>query len=78
MTVVIFEMTIDAGIAQAAGTPFANIQNHSYFCDEEEILLSMGTIFRVDSIKQELLDSSSVWRIKATMCTVNDDQQVSI
>ncbi|CAF5186904.1 unnamed protein product, partial [Rotaria magnacalcarata] len=73
--IVLFDMAIDTRIAQAAGTPFANIQDHSYVSDEEEILLSMGTMFRIDSIAEEILDSSSVWRIKTTMCTIDDHLQ---
>ncbi|CAM4822266.1 unnamed protein product [Rotaria magnacalcarata] len=76
--IVLFDMAIDTRIAQAAGTPFANIQDHSYVSDEEEILLSMGTMFRIDSIAEEILDSSSVWRIKTTMCTIDDHLQIKM
>ncbi|CAF3322565.1 unnamed protein product [Rotaria socialis] len=75
--IVLFEMAIDTRIAKIADTPFANIQDHSYTPDEEEILLSMGTIFRIDSIEREQLDASNIWRIKTTMCTINDDPQVN-
>ncbi|CAM2725170.1 unnamed protein product [Rotaria socialis] len=75
--IVLFEMAIDTRIAKIADTPFANIQDHSYIPDEEEILLSMGTIFRIDSIEREQLDASNIWRIKTTMCTINDDPQVN-
>ncbi|CAF4227796.1 unnamed protein product [Rotaria socialis] len=76
--IVLFEMAIDTRIAKIADTPFANIQDHSYIPDEEEILLSMGTIFRIDSIEREQLDSSNIWRIKTTMCTINDDPQIKM
>ncbi|CAF3630678.1 unnamed protein product [Rotaria socialis] len=76
--IVLFDMVIDTRIAQAAGTPFANIQEHSCIPDEEEILLSMGTMFRIDSITEEIFDSSNVWRIKLVMCTIDDDPQIKM
>lgn len=75
---VIFEMKLDAKIAQEADTPFANIQCYSQIYEEEEVLLSMGTVFHIDSIQQESLDTSRVWNIKLTMCTIDNDEQVRI
>lgn len=72
---VLFEMTIDARVAQATGAPFADIKTHSFYQSEDEVLLSMGTVFRVDEIEQE---TSGLWYIKATMCSTNDDPQVSM
>ena len=46
---ILFVMTIDPKIS---GTPFADIQEVSYYQDEAEILFSMHTVFRIDTIQQ--------------------------
>ena len=46
---ILFVMIIDPNIS---GTPFADIKEVSYFQDEAEILFSMHTVFRIDTIKQ--------------------------
>ena len=45
---ILFVMTIDPNIS---GTPFADIKEVSFFQDEAEILFSMHTVFRIDTIK---------------------------
>jgi hypothetical protein len=72
---VLFKLTLDVEIARKTNKPFADIRNQSYFPLEEEILLSMGTVFRIEKINQE---SSDIWHVIATMCTAFDDPQVSI
>ena len=42
-------MTIDPSIS---ATPFANVKNVSYFQEEEEILFSMHSVFRIGQVKQ--------------------------
>ena len=49
MVGVLFQITIDSSISS---TPFANVRGVSYFQDEEEILFSMHSIFRIGQIKQ--------------------------
>ena len=44
------EISIDP--AKCKMKPFANIKEISYNKDEEEVLLSIGTIFRIDSLEK--------------------------
>jgi tetratricopeptide (TPR) repeat protein len=46
---IVFEMFIDPSVSS---TPFAAIQNVSYFNTEQEILFSMHTVFRIGEIKR--------------------------
>ncbi|CAF1383567.1 unnamed protein product [Rotaria sordida] len=69
---VLFKMTISANIAQQTNKPFADIRKFSSFPKEEEILLSMGTIFRIDKIEQ---NSSDSFYFELTMCMGNTDPQ---
>ncbi|CAF3787882.1 unnamed protein product, partial [Rotaria sp. Silwood1] len=75
---VLFEMTIDRSIPSA---PFADIQKFSYFNTEnnteKEILFSMNTVFRVQQMK-EIQDSGiTIWQVKLTLTTENDDKQLN-
>ncbi|CAF3464339.1 unnamed protein product [Rotaria sp. Silwood1] len=69
---VLFKMTISADIARQTEKPFVDIRNFSSFPQEEEILLSMGTIFRIDEIEQSSPDS---FYFELTMCIGNTDPQ---
>ncbi|CAF3700065.1 unnamed protein product, partial [Rotaria sp. Silwood1] len=69
---VLFKMTISANIARQTNKPFADIRKFSSFSKEEEILLSMGTIFRIDKIEQHSSDS---FYFELTMCMGNTDPQ---
>ena len=53
--------------------PFANIQNLSYFKDENEVLLSMGTIFRINSVEQ-LVNDDRIYNVKLTLSEETDEQ----
>jgi hypothetical protein len=72
---VLFILTLDVELAREANKPFADIRSRSYYPREEEVLLSMGTVFRIDKINQQ---SAELWHVTATMCPTFDDPQVSI
>jgi len=72
---VLFKMTLRNDIAQQTKKPFADIRKFSVYSHEEEILLSMGTVFRIDKIEQHPPD---FYYFDLTMCTANIDHQVSI
>ena len=54
---ILFVMTIDPKIS---ATPFADIKEVSYYGDEAEILFSMHTVFRIDTIQQMAKKASHV------------------
>ncbi|CAF4044856.1 unnamed protein product, partial [Rotaria sp. Silwood1] len=68
---ILFEMTIDPGISSAS---FASIREESYFKDEDEILFSMHSIFRIGDIRK--LDNNSPLYQVDLILTSDDDQQL--
>ena len=46
---ILFVMTVDPSIQS---TPFANVRNVGYYPEEEEILFSMHSVFRIGQMKQ--------------------------
>ncbi|CAF4162801.1 unnamed protein product, partial [Adineta steineri] len=56
--------------------PFASIKHMSYYNEEEEILFSMHTVFRVGAIKQ--LDSNKELYEVELQLTSDDDQQLRL
>ena len=68
---ILFVMTIDPYILS---TPFASVNNVSYFQDEEdEILFSMHTVFRIHEIKQ-MGENNRLWQVDLTLTSDNDQQ----
>ena len=67
---IVFVITIDPTIRS---TPFAEIDDLSYFNKEEEILFSMHTIFRIDQIIQSN-DDHRIWQIDLIQTKDNDQQ----
>jgi tetratricopeptide (TPR) repeat protein len=57
---VIFEITVDLKVPCR---PFANIAQLSSIKDENEILFSIGTIFRIESVDLEI---DTIWLVKLT------------
>ncbi|CAF0791588.1 unnamed protein product [Adineta steineri] len=70
---ILFTMSIDPCIKS---TPFASIQEVSYFKGEEEILFSMHTVFRVNTIKQ--MDNKNQFYQVELQLTSDDDQQLRL
>ncbi|CAF3513860.1 unnamed protein product [Rotaria sp. Silwood1] len=64
---VLFE--IDADPRFDGIKPFANITSLSYYPDEEEVLMMIGSIFRLIDIHYE---SDQMWQIRMKLCSNND------
>ena len=69
---VLFVMTIDPKIS---ATPFADIKEVSYYGGEAEILFSMHTVFRIDTIKQMNKKGGHVQ--VHLILTVDEDKQLN-
>lgn len=70
---VLFIMTIDSSKISVSTTPFALIDDYSAIPQEQEILFSMHTVFRVDDIKQTV-DNNRLWEVQLTLTDENDPQ----
>jgi tetratricopeptide (TPR) repeat protein len=66
--IVIFVMKIDPLNAR---TPFAFINNVSYFNEEDEVLFSMHTVFRINDIKP-IGESDRLFEVNLTLTSDND------
>ncbi|CAF4590776.1 unnamed protein product, partial [Rotaria socialis] len=60
---VMFIMKIDPSKISTSITPFAMIDEHSALPQEQEILFTMHTVFRVGEIKQTA-DNSRLWEVQ--------------
>ncbi len=69
MVGVLFQITIDSSISS---TPFAPISTVSAIPNEEEILFSMHTVFRIGQIGQI---QDRIWRVELTL-TSDDDEEL--
>ena len=67
---IVFVMTIDPSIRS---TPFASIDNVSFYKTEEEILFSMHTVFRIDQIIQTR-ENQRIWQVDLIQTNDNDQQ----
>ncbi|CAF1446032.1 unnamed protein product [Adineta steineri] len=73
MVGILFIMSIDPCIKSA---PFASIKEKSYFKNEEEILFSMHTVFRVSAIKQ-MGNNNQLYQVELQL-TSDDDHQLRL
>ena len=67
---ILFQITIKPFVSSC---PFAILIGISYFKEEQEILFSMHSIFRIESIKQTD-DNSRIWLVNLTLTNDNDPQ----
>ncbi|CAF1542159.1 unnamed protein product, partial [Adineta steineri] len=70
---VMFIMTIDPSKISTSITPFAMIDEHSALPQEQEILFTMHTVFRVLEIKQ-MAENSRLWEVQLTITDESDPQ----
>ncbi|CAF0790757.1 unnamed protein product [Adineta steineri] len=70
MVGIFFVMSIDPCLKS---TPFASIKKESYFKEEEEILFSMHTVFRVRAIKQ-MDTKNQLYQVELELTSDNDQQ----
>ncbi|CAF0830815.1 unnamed protein product [Adineta steineri] len=73
MVGILFIISIDPCIKSA---PFASIKEVSYFKEEEEILFSMHTVFRVGAIKQ-VDNNNQLYQVELQL-TSDDDEQLRL
>ena len=67
---VLFEININPLITSC---PFVNARNISHYQEEEEILFSMHSVFRINQVKQnEEIDG--IWQVELTLTDDNDPQ----
>jgi hypothetical protein len=52
--------------------PFASIKDHSYIPDEDEILLSMGTVMKIESVTLGTIDNNYVNWVHLSMCRYDE------
>ncbi|CAF1037181.1 unnamed protein product [Didymodactylos carnosus] len=69
---VVFQMDIDK--TSSAEKPFANIEKLSAIEDEKEVLLSMGSIFLIESVEFR----NNYWHIKLTLCDEQNEKLKSL
>jgi hypothetical protein len=65
---VLYQITIDTRISHSI--PFAKIQYESIFKDEDEVLFSIVSVFRVDSVEQY----GRLWIVNVTLVNKEDEQ----
>ncbi|CAF4203280.1 unnamed protein product, partial [Rotaria sordida] len=72
---ILFIMNIDTAICTASSTPFINVNNVGFYGDqEEEILFSTHTIFRIDRIERiEDKHTDRLWQVNLTLAGNQDD-----
>ena len=59
---VLFEIECSIRVSKK---PFANIQEYSYLKTENEVLFTIGTIFRIESVEQL---TNEIWLVKLILC----------
>ncbi|CAF4670595.1 unnamed protein product, partial [Rotaria sp. Silwood2] len=69
MESVLFQISIDGNVDK---NPIAYIQDFSSMTAENEVLFSIGTVFRIQSIEQ--LTMNGVWNVKLLLCAEEDEQ----
>ena len=67
---ILFEITISLSISS---THFANVRNVSAYQKEEEIFLSMHSVFRIGQIKKHD-GNNHLWQVDLTLTSDNDPQ----
>ncbi|CAF1441733.1 unnamed protein product [Adineta steineri] len=67
---ILFQITVNSSTSL---TPFAHIRHIGYYHDEEEILFSMHSIFRIGEIKQ-IDGNDRFWQVELTLTGDHDPQ----
>ena len=68
---VLFVISIDPSIKQ---TPFANVADFSAVKNEEEILFSMHSVFRIGQINKKLHNNDQIWQVELTLTSDSDPE----
>ena len=64
---VLYQITIDTSVPHSI--PFAKIQYESIFEDEDEVLFSIASVFRIDEVKQ----NGNLWAVNLTLINKEDE-----
>ncbi|CAF1045751.1 unnamed protein product [Adineta steineri] len=64
---VLYEITIDTNVPHSI--PFAKIQYKSIFQDEDEVLFSMASVFRIDNVEKY----GALWIVELTLINKEDE-----
>ncbi|UJR13243.1 hypothetical protein I4U23_000265 [Adineta vaga] len=64
---ILFEIDLDPNLSNIK--PFANITSLSFFTDEQEVLVMLGSIFRLVNIEHK----DRVWVVQLTLCSDDDN-----
>lgn len=70
---ILYEVCIDTEVSAA---PFANVEKYSPFPDEEELLFSIGAIFRVESAEEITDDLGKVWLVRIRLVDEHREQEL--
>ncbi|CAF3345471.1 unnamed protein product [Rotaria socialis] len=65
---ILFEFHIDSHITNSK--PFADIRHLSHFAEEDEVLICLGTIFRIKDMNFN--DQQNLWIAKLELCSSDD------
>jgi tetratricopeptide (TPR) repeat protein len=65
VTRILFEFNIDTDVAQTKS--YANIRHLSYFRNEEEVLLMLGSIFKIERV--EFDETAQLWSAILSLCS---------
>ncbi len=68
---IVYEFKIDTRLTKTK--PFADINHLSYFQGENEVLLALGSVFRIDSVQFD--DTNQRWQAELTLC---DDENFDL
>ncbi|CAF3028586.1 unnamed protein product [Rotaria sp. Silwood2] len=60
---------IDADPNQDGIRSFADVSNMSEYPDDEEVLMMLGSVFRLNGVN---MDDNKIWRLKMSLCSEND------
>ncbi|CAF4325883.1 unnamed protein product, partial [Rotaria sordida] len=66
---VIFEISVNTKVKHSI--PFAKIDYQSIFKDEDEVLFSIGAVFRVDETEEI---REHLWKVNLTLTQIEDEQ----
>ena len=64
---VLFEIEANPEVVRTK--PFADIVKNGYFSEEDEVLFSIGSVFRITNVQQ---NDDQVWNIQMTLCGDDD------
>ncbi|CAF3352443.1 unnamed protein product [Rotaria sp. Silwood2] len=65
---ILFEFDIDTQVISPR--PFANVQHLSQYAEEDEVLISLGTIFRIKDV--QFNNEQNIWIAKLELCSSDD------